>query len=458
MKKRFKFYEPDQTLLLPPSLHEWLPKNHLAYFISDTVDQMDLSAIYDNYKNERGQPPYAPRMMVKIWLYGFSQGIRSSRKIEKALYEDIGFRMLSANQQPDHWTLNEFRRRHLEALGGLFVQTVQMAQRANIVKMGHVAIDGTKIKANASKHSAMSYGRMQEEERRLREEIEQYFREADEIDEEEDRLYGSRRGDELPESLSTPEKRLKTIREAMKALEEEARQKAEDEERKKREKKEEQKKSKQEADEVCQGNEVKEIKPSPKAQRNFTDPESRIMLNSEKAFIQGYNAQAAVDARSQIIVGADLTNQAADSPHLHGMVKQVIKNTGEVPEEVSADAGYWSEKNVEFLKGYSIEVFIPPDKVKHSEWRKVVSPRGRIPKNLSIKDLMRRKLKTKLGRKRYKNRQESVEPVFGQTKESRGLRQFLLRGVKKVRSMWLIDCAVHNLLKIFRAGVCFQPG
>lgn len=450
MKKRFKFYEPDQTLLLPPSLSEWLPKNHLAYFISDTVDQMDLSAIYDNYKNERGQPPYAPRMMVKIWLYAFSYGIRSSRKVERALYEDIGFRVLSANQQPDHWTLNEFRRRHHEDLGGLFNQTVQMAQRAGLVKMGHVAIDGTKIKANASRHSAMSYGRMQEEEKRLRELIEQYFREADAIDEEEDRLYGSRRGDELPESLSTPEKRLKTIQEAMKALEEEARQKAEDEERKKQEKAEK-KKSKQEADEV------NEIQPSSKAQRNFTDPQSRIMLSSEKSFIQGYNAQAAVDADSQIIVGADLTNQAADSPHLPGLVEQVIENTGEVPDEVSADAGYWSENNVKFLEGNFIEAFIPPDKVKHSEWRNVVSPRGRIPANFSMKDLMRRKLRTKRGRERYKNRMETVEPVFGQTKEGRGLRQFLLRGIKKVRSMWLIDCAVHNLLKIFRAGVCLQP-
>lgn len=182
------------------------------------------------------------------------------------------------------------------------------------------------------------------------------------------------------------------------------------------------------------------------------------MPSSEKSFIQGYNAQAAVDADNQIIVGADLTNQAADSPHLPGLVEQVIENTGGVPEEVSADAGYWSEKNVEFLEENFIEAFIPPDKIKHSEWRNVISPRGRIPANFSMKDLMRRKLRTKRGRERYKNRMETVEPVFGQTKEGRGLRQFLLRGIKKVRSMWLIDCAVHNLLKLFRAEVCLQPG
>jgi transposase len=434
--KKFRDYRPNQTYLLPPSMRDWLPEDHPVYHISEMVDKMDLSAIYGEYREERGYPPYDPKMMVKVLLYAYSKGIRSSRKIERALHEDVGFRVLSANQQPDFWTIAAFRRRHHKALGDLFLQTVRIAERAGLVKLRHVAVDGTKIKANASKHSAMSYGRMKTEVERLRKEIEEYLRQCDEVDAAEDKKYGKGSGWRLPEHLSTAKKRLEAIERAKKELEEEERRKQNDNDQ----------------GSPPEGGSPPGV-PDDKDQRNFTDPESRIMLNSDKSFIQGYNAQAVVDADSKVIVAADLTNRCSDVQHLQGLVAQVERNTGRRPKEVSADAGYWSEANVRALEGRGIEVFIPPEKVKHSEWRTQGSPRGRIPSGLSVKDLMRRKLRTKRGRKRYKLRQTSVEPAFGTIKEPLGLRQFLLRGLAKARSEWLMICAVFNILKMFGAGV-----
>lgn len=443
MGRRFKDYQPNQLLLFPPNPLDWLPADHPVHFINEVVEELDLSAIINDYQGRRGQPPYHPVMMVKILVYGYWRGIRSSRKLERALYEDVGFRYLSANQQPDFWTIAAFRRRHHKALGELFVQTVRLAKRAGLLRLEHVAVDGTKIKANASKHSAMSYGYMEKEEERLRQEVEQYLKEAEELDRLEDECFGPRsRGYELPEHLRHPMKRLEAIRKAKAELEAEARRKAEEKRR-----------HSSEGSSKDKGSE----KPSPKAQYNFTDPDSRIMLSSDKSFIQAYNAQAAVDARSQIIVAADLTNQAADAPHLLPLIEQIEENLSQRPREVSADAGYFSEANLNGLGYLGIEAFIPPDKVKHTEWRAAKAPRGRIPKNLTLREKMRRKLKTKRGRSRYKLRQTTVEPVFGQIKQGRGLRQFLLRGLEKVRSSWRFDCAVHNLIKLFLAGVCVRP-
>lgn len=388
-------------------------------------------------------------MMLAIWLYAYCVGIRSSRRVAKALFEDVAFRVVSGNQQPDFRTLNEFRRKHHKILAALFVETVKMAQKAGLVKMGHLAIDGTKIKANASKNSAMSYGRMQEEEKRLKEEIERWFDEADVIDAQEDELYGDKAGWELPDHLSTKEKRLAAIQKAKKELEEEARLAAEEKQKKKK---------KKNGKEQPKGKKVEPSpEPDPKAQKNFTDAESRIMLNSEKSFIQGYNAHAAVDGETQIIVAADLTNRAGDSPHLPSMVKQATKNAGEAYSEVSADAAYCSEENLKFLEEAGIEAFIPPNKVKHNEWRNAKAIRGRLPKDLTPREKMKRKLLTKRGKERYKLRMTSVEPVFGQIKEGRGLRQFLHRGLEKVHSMWLFECAAHNIMKMFRAGVVLNP-
>jgi len=449
--KKFKEYLPNQILLFPPSPNDWLPEDHPAHFINEVVDQLDLSAIYNNYSELRGKPPYHPLMMVKIWIYAASKGILSSRKIEKALYEDVAFRFLSGNQQPDHWVISEFRRRHHQALGDIFVQTVHLAQKAGLIKLNHVAVDGTKIKANASKHSAMSYARMKKEENRLQKEIEQLLRQAEEIDRAEDQKYGKRRGDELPKELATREKRLEAIKKAKAELEAEAKRKLEEEQAKREAKAKKQGKTYQPRKNAS------DAKPKEKDQKNFTDPDSRIIKNSDKAFIQGYNAQAAVDAETQIILAADLTNQANDSEHLPAQIEQVIQNTNKRPNEVSGDAGYYSEGNLEFLERQGIEAFIPPDKIKHSEWRTQTSPRGRIPKDASRKYRMRRKLRTKHGRERYKLRQISVEPVFGYIKEQLGLRQFLLRGLDKVRSIWRFTCAIHNLMKLYRAGVRFTP-
>lgn len=445
--KKFRDYQPNQMMIFPPCINDWLPDDHPVHFISEVVEKLDLSAIYNSYRETRGKPPYEPKMMVKVLIYSMTKGLLSSRKIEKALYEDVGLRVLSANQQPDHWTISEFRRRHLDALGGLLVQTIQLADKAGLVKLNHVATDGTKIKASASKHSAMSYARMEKEEKRLREEIEKILEQMEENDIAENELYGKQRGDELPEELATKEKRKAAIEKAKAELEAEAQEKLKkDQEKKKKDAKKKGKTYKPRKKES-------KAKPKPKDQRNFTDPESRIMINSDKAFIQGYNAQATVVAQTHIIVSADVTNQASDAPHLSSQVEQVISNTGRNPVEFSADAGYYSDDNVKFLEGIGIEPYIPPDKIKHSEWREQKSPRGRIPKDISLTNLMRRKLRTIKGRNRYKLRQISIEPVFGFVKEQLDLRQFLLRGLQKVRSMWRYTCAVHNILKIFRAEV-----
>jgi len=450
--KRFKAYDTHQSYLLPPSPREWLPKDHLAYFIDNVVDQLDLCEVFAGYEGTKGQPPYHPEMMVKVWLYGYCVGIRSSRRLERALHEDVGFRMLSGNQQPDHWTLSEFRRRHLAALRGLFLQTVRLAQQAGMVKLGQVAIDGTKLKANASKHKAMSYARMEKEEKRLREEIRQYFEDVETTDQAEDQRYGMKRGDELPEHLKTEEQRLEVIRQAMARLEEQARQKAAAEQQKRREK------SAKQGRTYRPQKDANDAVPSPKAQHNFTDPDSRIMKNADKAFIQGYNGQAAVDVDSQIIVAAQLTNQAADGPHLVGMVEQVEQATGKRPREVLADAGYFSEDNVTTLEGKGISVLIPPERVRHRRWRDPSSPPVTpSPKDGSVSERMRNRLKLPENRERYRKREQSVEPVFGQIKEARGLRQFLLRRLDKVSALWQLECAAHNLLKLYRAGVGLQP-
>jgi transposase len=431
VSKMFRPYDPDQPFLMPVSMHDWLPAGHLAYFISDVVDHLDLSAIMNRYEEEKGFPPYHPAMMVKVLLYAYCIGVPSSRRIEKRLAEDIAFRVLAANNTPDFRTISDFRKDHLKALAALFLQVLKLCQKAGLVKLGHVALDGTKIKANASKHKAMSYKRMKEEEARLEAEIQDLFRKAEAVDEEEDRAYGNnKRGDELPKELAFRESRLKKIKEAKAALEAEARAEAKKPEGKR-----------------------KEIGlPEDKAQRNFTDSESHIMpLPGSKDFEQAYNAQAAVDSTDQIIVAADVTDQPSDKGQATPMVQEVKENTGELPREMSADAGYFSSDEVIKLTGAGIDVYMPPDKTHHTE-KMLAAPRGRIPQALSVADRMLRKLRTKNGRKRYGLRKELPEPVFGQIKQARGFRQFLLRGKEKVRSEWQLICAGHNVLKLF--GAC----
>ena len=432
MSKTYRPYDPDQQLLLPAALQEWLPTDHLAYFISDIVDQMDLSEITARYEEQRGGPPYHPRMMVKVLLYGYCSGVASSRRIARRLHEDIAFRVLAANNTPDFRTVSDFRKDHLEALGNLFLQVLALCRRAGLVKLGHVALDGTKVKANASRNKAMSYGRMRERQAQLESEVAELLRRAEEVDEEEDRRYGrDKRGDELPEELAFRESRLRRIREAMAALESEAREAAEAAE--------------------FEGRTHPGV-PGDKAQRNFTDPESRIMPGpGGRDFQQAYNCQAVVDDAHQVIVAAEATNQASDKQQAVSMIEQAIANTGVVPREVSADAGYYSARAVEGLIALGVDPFIAPDKTRHGQAIPPAS-RGRIPANLSARDRMRRKLRTKRGRRRYAIRKETVEPVFGQIKQGRGFRQFLLRGLEKVSREWSLICTGHNLLKLFRYG------
>ena len=427
MAKTYKSYLPEQDLLLPPSLRQWLPENHLAYCVSDVVDQLDLSAIESVYEEEdRGQPPYHPRMMVKILVYSYCVGVFSSRRMEKRLVEDVAFRVLAAGNEPDFRTLSDFRKIHLKALEELFQQVLGLALEVGALKLGRVALDGSKVKANASKHKAMSYGRMEETEKRLRKEVRELLKQAEAVDEEEDKRYGrERQGEELPEELQRRETRIARIREAKKALEERAREKAESE-----------------------GKDGQEAKPESKAQYNFTDPESRILKGSD-AFVQGYNTQVAVEPTLQLIVGQRVTQATNDKQQMVPLIEVVQEQSGQKPEEVLADSGYCSEENLKYLAKRRMEGFVATEKQKHGE-RNEPCKRGPLPKGASRVERMKRKLQTKVGAAVYASRKYIVEPVFGQIKQARGFRQFLLRGLEKVRGEWALVCMTHNLLKFHK--------
>ncbi len=443
----FRRYEPRQLLLLPPDMAQWLPAGHLVYFIRDVVGQMDLSGIYNSYDGSQGgYPPYHPEMMVSLLIYAYSVGIPSSRQIEKATHESVPFRVLTADQHPDHDTIAEFRRRHLKELASLFLQVLRLCRKAGLVKLGHISLDGTKVHANASKHKAMSYGRMQKAELELEVEVERLLKKADATDEEEDQRYGKgRRGDELPEELRFKESRLAKIREAKEALEQEARKEAQ-------EKRAEQEKRKEDRDPRGRPPKPPREEPDPKAQRNFTDPDSRIMKDSAtKSFEQCYNCQAAVDGGSQIIVATGVTQETNDKQQLKPLLNTVKRNLHKKPKQVSADSGYYSEENISFLGAEGIDGYIATDRVKHTG-KIAPAPRGRIPQWATVKERMARKLRTVKGQRLYGKRKGIVEPVFGQIKHARKFRQFLLRGIEKVASEWDLICLGHNLLKLFRSG------
>ena len=427
MAKTFRTYLPEQNLLLPASLREWLPDDHLSYFVSDVVDQLDLSAIERVYEEEdRGQPPYHPRMMTKILLYGYCVGVISSRKIQKRLVEDVAFRVLAAGNEPDFRTISDFRKLHLKALEELFQQMLRLTLETGMMKLGRVALDGSKLKGNASKHKAMSYGRMKETEKRLREEVRQLLNQAEAADKEEDSRYGrDRRGDELPEELQRRETRIARIREAKRALEERAREQAKSE-----------------------GKDPEEAQPTKKAQYNFTDPESR-MLKGPDGFLQGYNTQIAVEPVFQLIVGQRVTQAANDKQQMVPLIEAIEEQSGQKPEEVLADNGYCSDENLKYLARKRVEGFIATGKQKHGE-RREPCKRGPLPREASRVERMERKLETKVGAAVYATRKFIVEPVFGQIKQARGFRQFLLRGIEKVRGEWALICMTHNILKFHK--------
>ncbi|MCA1575522.1 MAG: IS1182 family transposase [Acidobacteria bacterium] len=468
MSRIYLSYDPEQRLLMPPDLRDWLPEGHLALFISDVVDELDLKPIVELYESGdgRGRPPYHPVMMVKLLVYGYCIGRVSSRKIEKASYEDVAFRVLACNQHPDHDSIAEFRRRHLQELAGLFVQVLKLCEQAGLVKLGHVAIDGSKLRANASKHKAMSYERMCEKEEQLAVAVARLLQEAAAVDEAEDQEYGKgRRGDELPAELARRESRLRKIREAKAALEEEARVKAAAANAAAEAKIEERKKLEAETGKKTRGRapqvvEVAAAKPEPKAQRNFTDPESRIMKDSATgSFEQSYNAQIAVDAAAQIIVAASLTQAANDKQQLVPVLTAVKINVGRMPEKSTADAGYFSTTAVTSEALSSIDLYVTPDRGKKTE--QLEESRTESPPAAEIEqaviEQMRAKLKTNEGREVYKQRKLIVEPVFGQVKEVRGFRRFSFRGLAKNEAEWDLICLTHNLLKLFRSGFCLQP-
>ena len=444
--RMFRPYDPDELWLLPPSPRDWLPEDHLAYFVSDLVDELNLMPLLATYGGvTRGTAPYHPQLLVKVLLYAYAVGIPASRQIARKLEEDVAFRVLAANQRPDFRTFSDFRKQHLPALAELFMQVLQLCQRAGLVKLGHIALDGTKVKANASKHKAMSYGRMVTEEARLTAEVQRLLAQAETADARDDVAYGpDRRGDELPAEVARREQRLQTIRAAKAVLEQEAQAdaalKAAYDAR--------------EADGPRRGRPPQPPRsgPHPKAQRNFTDPESRIMPASDAkgSVVQGYNCQAAVDAWAQIIVAADVTDETNDKQQAQPMLTQVLVHTTQVPRTVTMDAGYFSEANVTTLTALGCRPLIPPDRQLHSQ---VVpaAPRGRPPAGLSVADRMRRTLRTTRGRQLYAQRKAIVEPVFGQIKQGRGYRQFLLRGMPQVRGEWALICTTHNVLKLWSA-------
>lgn len=440
MGKTYRPYLPEQDLLLPPSLRDWLPEGHLAYFVSDLIDAMDLGEIESYYEREdRGYPPYHPRMMVKVLVYGYCVGVFSSRRLQKRLQEDIGFKLLAAGNEPDFRTLSDFRKLHLKVLQGLFEQVLRMALELGGLKLGGVAIDGSKVKANASKHKAMSYQRMREEQQRLRAEVGRLLAEAERVDAEEDARYGrNSSGDELPVELQRREERLRRIDAAKRALEERVRQEAEAE---------------AEAVEHAGSDEIKEeaekkAVPKDKDQYNFTDAESRIMKGAD-GFVQAYNAQIAVEPVFQLIVGQSLTQASNDKKQLLPMIEVVEQQSGQKPRQVLADSGYTSEASITGAEVAGVDAYLAVARDKHNQ-RPGPCPRGPLPRGANAKDRMRRKLQTKTGHAIYAARKAIVEPVFGQIKHARGFRQFLLRGEEKVRAEWALVCTGHNVLKLHR--------
>lgn len=448
MTRKFRQWTPDQNHLFPPSPRDWLPQNHLVYFLLDVSEQLDISPIVDDYDSEQGgQPPFHPRMMLVLLLYAYSVGVFSSRKIMGRCETDVAFRVIVGEDIPDFRRIAEFRRRHLQHMQLLFVEILSLCREAGLLKVGRLALDGTKIKANASRHKAMSYDRMTSEEERLQKEIDELLKQAQASDEADDAEHGiDLRGDELPEGLNRRETRLQKIREAKAALEEQARQKAADHA------------AQLEAEGRTPRANPDEAVPKPKDQRNFTDPQSKIMKTSNKGFDQCGNAQAVAN-EDQIIVSADVTDQANDSRQVEPMVAQTLENLDavDVKENIgafTADAGYFSEDNVTTLAANERidEAYIATGRLKHHE-QVPDAPKGRPPKDLTTKEKMARKLRTKKGRAEYARRKAIVEPPFGQIKHCRGFRQFLLRGLEQMRGEWKLVCLTHNLLKLFRRAV-----
>lgn len=487
MKKAYRPYTPDQSFLLPPSPREWLPEDHLAYFVLDLLEEKDLGGIAAamQARDPRGERPYSPRMMTALLLYGYAVGVFSSRKIEKATYEDVAFRVLAAGEHPHFTTINQFRLDHRSAFAELFQQVLEECMSAGLVKLGHVAIDGTKMKANASKHKAMSYERMNKDEARLKAEVEALIARAEATDAEEDKLYGvGQQPSDLPAELRRREDRMAKIREVRAALKKETekrraeelarqaaelREKAETSASSERQRQEFQTRAAQRDQQSAELDDDDPDPPGvdsdlprnsppadpsgtpkPNAQRNFTDPESRIMVR-DGSYVQAYNGQVAVDEANQIIVAAALSNQGPDAQYFEPMLRRVVENCQAAPDRVTADSGYFSSENVRAADHLGSEAFIAVGAHRNDG-----SPDDTPPPLESLqtadRGTMRILLVSERGRAAYARRKATVEPVFGQIRAVRGFRQLSLRGLLKARCEWLLVCATHNLLKLWRAA------
>jgi transposase len=444
MTKTYRDWSTDQAYLFPPSPHDWLPEGDLVYFLLDTVATLDLTPIFAHYERElRGQPPFHPRMMVALLLYCYTTGTRSSRRIMRRCHIDVACRVIVGLDIPDFRTISDFRKIHLARLEALFVEILKLCALSGLAKVGTIALDGTKVKANASRHKAMSYDRMKAEEIRLKEEIARLLAEAEATDKAEDIEHGpDRQGDELPDELARRQSRLAKIQAAKKLLEERARIEATEEAARR-----------QAEGKAAPKTPPAEAIPDPKDQINFTDPESRIMKASNKGWDQCGNAQAVTNGH-QIILAADVTNQANDVRQTVPMADQARANleAAGIKDAIKAmvgDAGYYSEANVTDLEQRGIDPYLATERLKHHE-KVAAAPRGRIPKGLSAKQRMARKLRTKAGREMYAKRKGMIEPIFGQLKQVLGFRQFSMRGLASMRGEWRLMATVHNLLKLWR--------
>jgi len=461
VNKRFRFCSHDQPFLLPPSLQDWLPENHLARFVADVMNELDLSSIYAKYERSdgRGLSAYHPVLMARLLLYGYCIGITSSRKIEQATHDNVAFRYLSADQHPDHDTLAAFRQDHVGALAELFVQALRLCQKAGLVKLGNVSIDGTKMKANASTRRSVRYERISEREQHWRAEVARLLKQAQQTDREEERRLGlDQTANQLPDELANAQKRLERLQQAKTELEQEAqaelkaalenhspgkpgpRSKAEKTSQPSKDRRQREKEKKRRL-------RARKNAAAPSRQYNFVDPDSRVMKDSgERGFVQAYNAQIAVDSQAQIIVAAELTQQPIDRQQLLPMVKSLRSTVQGIPTTITADAGYWDTTSLLDPAVGGIEMLVAPDSKPHL-------PGSPLPPNAPRSQeafRMREILATQEGKARYALRQTTVEPVFGQIKEARGIRRFRLRGLLNVTSEWKLICATHNLLKLFR--------
>jgi transposase len=461
VNKRFRVCSLDQPFLLPPCLQDWLPEDHLARFIADVTDELDLSAIYAQYErhDSRGLSGYHPLLLTRLLLYGYCIGVTSSRRIERATHDDVAFRYLAADQHPDHDTIAAFRQQHLDALAGLFVQALRLCQKAGLVKLGNVAIDGTKIMANASTRRSVSYEKLTEREQYRKETVARLLTEAQHIDEQEDQRWGQGQpADPLPSELARAQSRLERLRQAKAELEREAQQQLEAAGQNYSPRKRGRPRKEEAASQPGQNPEERQKARNqfrramrnaeePTRQYNFVDPDSRVMRdNGRKCFVQAYNAQVAADTHAQVIVAAEVTQQTTDRKQLLPMVEAVLQTAGNAPQTVTADAGYWDTTSLSDPALAGIQVLVPPD----SDPEPGDAPLPPHAPQTAVAVRMRETLTSETGSALYGLRKATVEPVFGQIKEARHIRRFSLRGLTMVAGEWKLICATHNLLKLFR--------